>query len=60
MIQNIIITVILVACAFYIGRRLYSNLRGSNKGCGCGCSCSDCGPDISSTCKPNRTDPDLQ
>ena len=58
MLQNIIIIVILVACAIFIGRRMYANLRNSDKGRGCGCGCSGCGPDISSTCKPTRNDSD--
>ncbi len=58
MIQNIIIIIIVIACAFYIGRRTYNNFRNSKTGCGCGSSCSDCGPDILSNCKPNNTDSD--
>jgi hypothetical protein len=58
MIQNIIIIVILIGCAFYIGRRMYNNLRNSKTGGGCGCSCSGCDPDFVSTCNLQSTDSD--
>jgi hypothetical protein len=54
MIQNSIIAIILVACALYIGRRVYNNIKGSQQGCGCGCSCSGCGPDVVSSCHPDE------
>ncbi len=38
--QNILIFVIIVACMFFIGRRIRRQL-GWNK-TGCGCSCSGC------------------
>lgn len=56
MLQNIIIIVILIACAIYIGRRMYASFRNSDKSGGCGCGCSGCGPDLSPTCKPNCPD----
>ncbi|MCL7488250.1 MAG: FeoB-associated Cys-rich membrane protein [Desulfobulbaceae bacterium] len=49
-LQNIIVIIILIACALYIGQRMYNNFRNSRKGGGCGCSCSGCGPDTASTC----------
>lgn len=40
--QNIIILLIIVACMFFIGRRIRSQLGGSKTGCGCSCSgCDD-------------------
>ena len=38
--QNIIIIFIIVACMFFIGRRIRRQLGGSKTGCGSGCS--DC------------------
>jgi len=59
-VQNIIVIIILIACALYIGRRMYNNFRGTRKGGGCGCGCSDCGPDIASTCSSRnlKSDPE--
>ncbi len=39
--QNIIILLIIVACMFFLGRRIRSQLGGNKTGCGC--SCSGCG-----------------
>lgn len=49
--QNLLIILIVAVCVYFIGRRLYNNLKTSQSGCGCGCSCSGCGPEISSACK---------
>lgn len=49
MIQNIIIIIILAACGWFIGRRIYANLKGTQQGCGCGCS--GCDEDIVSSCQ---------
>ncbi len=37
--QNIIIFFIIVACLFFIGRRIRSQLKGSKSGCGCSGGC---------------------
>lgn len=40
--QNLIILCIIVACMFFIGRRIRRQLSGSKPGCGCTCSgCDD-------------------
>ncbi|OGQ85995.1 MAG: hypothetical protein A2512_08975 [Deltaproteobacteria bacterium RIFOXYD12_FULL_56_24] len=40
--QNIILIFIIVACLFFIGRRIRSQLKGSNSGCGCSGGCGGC------------------
>jgi hypothetical protein len=35
--QNILIAVIVLLCAIYVGRKLFRQARGQS-GCGCGCS----------------------
>lgn len=37
--QNILILFIIVACFFFIGRRTYRQLKGSQASCGDGCNC---------------------
>jgi len=37
--QNIIIAVIVLLCALYVGRRFYRQARGKSA---CGCECSGC------------------
>lgn len=40
--QNIIIICVIVACAFFIGRRIFRQLTGRQSGCSCSCKgCSD-------------------
>ena len=40
--QNIIIFIIIVACMFFIGRRIRSQLKGNKSGCGCSGGCGGC------------------
>lgn len=40
--QNIILIFIIVACLFFIGRRIRSQLKGNNSGCGCSGGCGGC------------------
>ena len=40
--QNIIIIFIIVACLFFIGRRIRRQLNGSKTGCGCSGGCGGC------------------
>lgn len=42
MVQNIIIAIIVVCCAYFIIRKFYRQLKGSTPSCGC--SCSGCSP----------------
>jgi len=39
--ENIIIAIIILICAVYIGRRFYKNLTGKSSGCGCSCTGCD-------------------
>lgn len=49
--QNIILVLIIAACAFFIGRRLVRQLTGRQPGCGCSCKgCNDTSAS-SDTCK---------
>ncbi len=50
MIQNIVIILILAACAWFIGRRFCRTFRDSGRGNSCGCGCSGCDPKTASTC----------
>jgi hypothetical protein len=52
--QNLIILLIVLLCAVFVGRRLYRNFTRSDKGCGCSCDCSGCGPEMSSICHPDK------
>ena len=52
--QNIIVVVVLVVCAIYIGRRFYRQL--SNKRPSCGGSCNGCGG-VQPEAKQNREAP---
>jgi len=58
MLQNIIIITVLIICAWFVGRRIYTNISGTKKGSGCNCGCSGCDPDLVSTCQTRTTDPD--
>jgi hypothetical protein len=55
--QTVIVIIIVAACALFIGRRFYNNLRKSKSGCNC--SCSGCGPEMQASCQaeqePDRT-----
>ncbi len=51
--QNIIIIFIIVACGFFIGRRIFRQLSGKQSGCDCSCKgCNDQSTQ-SDTCKTN-------
>ena len=58
MIQNSIIIIIVIACAWFIGKRFYNSLRRSQQKGGCDCSCSGCGPDVISSCQPSDNESD--
>lgn len=40
MLENIIIAIMVAICAFFIGRKMYSQFKGTASGCGC--SCTEC------------------
>ena len=40
MLENIIIAIIVGICAFFIGRKMYRQLKGMESGCGG--SCTEC------------------
>ena len=53
--QNLLILLIVLLCAFFVGRRLYRGLGKSPKsGCGCSCDCTGCGPELTSICHPAK------
>ncbi|MDG4475121.1 FeoB-associated Cys-rich membrane protein [Thiovibrio frasassiensis] len=60
--QNIIISCIIVACAFFLGRRIFRQLTGKQSGCSSGCKgCNDpaAGSDSCTKAKadfPKKTD----
>ena len=41
MVQNIIIALIVLVCALYVGRKFYRQFKGTESGCGCECSGCD-------------------
>lgn len=54
--QNIIILLIIVACMFFLGRRIRRQLGGSKTGCGCSCSGCDDPSAKTKGCKAKTTD----
>lgn len=55
--QNVIITCVIVACAFFIGRRIFRQLTGRQSGCSCNCKgCNDTSAK-SDNCKTNADFP---
>lgn len=51
MFEKIIVALIVLLCAFFIGRRLFRQLGGAKNTSGCGCSCSGCdSPNKQSDC----------
>ena len=46
MLENILIAIIVVAAAFFVGRRFRNSFTGKKAG-GCGCGCSGCGSNAS-------------
>ena len=41
MAENIIILLIVLVCAVYVGRKFYRQFKGTESGCGCECSGCD-------------------
>lgn len=38
--ETVLVVLVVVVCAFFIGRRFYNQFKGTS---GCGCSCSNTG-----------------
>ena len=55
--QNIIILFIIVACMFFIGRRIRRQLSGSKTGCGGTCSGCDSPSSKTKDCETKTTRP---
>jgi len=55
--QNIIILFIIVACMFFLGRRIRRQLSGNKTGCSCNCSGCDDPSAKTKDCETKTTHP---
>ncbi len=51
MLENILTALIVLICAFFIGRRFYKQFTGKSSGCSCSCTGCDSGDEKKDSCE---------
>lgn len=54
MLQNALVVIIVLAAAFYVGRRIYKSIFSKKSPCGCAGECKGCDLVDEDRCDPKR------